>query len=399
MIAAFLNNVVPYHHARWNAYARLSGADCLLIETTNRDAFSVLEVDRNDTTAYRRMTLFPDTSAATLSRADLRRAVHRVLDTNKPKVVCLNGYSFSYNWAALNWCCDHRVPAIVCSESNAFDEPRQPWKEAVKRLFLRHCAAGLAGGAPQAAYLVKLGLPSWRVMTGYDVVDNDHFAQGAAAARTRAAEVRRQLCLPDNYFLACSRFGSKKNIPRLIEAYALYRERTSPGNRWDLVLIGEGEERPRIEQTIAQKGLAQTVHLAGARPYGELPAYYGLASGFILASTTEQWGLVVNEAMACGLPVLVSNRCGSAPDLVRDGVNGLTFDPVNVEEMAQKMAQLSSVPNAPADWGQRSREIIAGWSPTQFAEGLAKVVEIALSGAPPRPHWRDRTLLRILQYR
>jgi 1,2-diacylglycerol 3-alpha-glucosyltransferase len=59
----------------------------------------------------------------------------------------------------------------------------------------------------------------------------------------------------------------------------------------------------------------------------------GLASAFIQASTTEQWGLVVNEAMASGLPVLVSERCGCAPDLVKNGVNGYTFDPYDIKEI------------------------------------------------------------------
>src|SRR5262249_59830905 len=96
---------------------------------------------------------------------------------------------------------------------------------------------------------------------------------------------------------------------------------------WKLVLLGEGEQRAKLEGLRDALGLRNDVSMPGFKQYDELPAYYGLASAFVHTSTTEQWGLVVNEAMAAGLPVLVSERCGCGPDLVREGVNGFTFDP------------------------------------------------------------------------
>ena len=104
-----------------------------------------------------------------------------------------------------------------------------------------------------------------------------------------------------------------------------------------------------------------------------MPAYYGLASAFVHASTTEQWGLVVNEAMASGLPVLVSNRCGCAPDLVQEGVNGFTFDPYNVEQLAQLMLKISAFQTfSLSTFGAASRRIIADWGPERFASGLRR---------------------------
>ncbi len=81
---------------------------------------------------------------------------------------------------------------------------------------------------------------------------------------------------------------------------------------WDLVLLGDGPLKPTLLKLISSLGLESCVHLPGFKQYDELPVYLGLAETFIHASTTEQWGLVVNEAMASGLPVLVSNRCGCA---------------------------------------------------------------------------------------
>ena len=101
-------------------------------------------------------------------------------------------------------------------------------------------------------------------------------------------------------------------------------------------------KRAEVEEAISRLSVEGSVHLVGAQSYGDVPAYYALAGAFVHASTTEQWGLVVNEAMASGLPVLVSNRCGCAPDLVQEGVNGFTFDPCNVEELAQLMLKISA---------------------------------------------------------
>jgi hypothetical protein len=133
--------------------------------------------------------------------------------------------------------------------------------------------------------------------------------------------------------------------------------------------------------------------MPGFKQYDELPVYYGLAGAFIHASTVEQWGLVVNEAMASGLPVLVSNRCGCAADLVREGVNGFTFDPYNVEQLAQLMLKISAFSFPLSTFGASSREIIAAWGTFAFGEGLAEAVSSARKRPPIPARWLDRACL------
>lgn len=140
-----------------------------------------------------------------------------------------------------------------------------------------------------------------------------------------------------------------------------------------------------------------TVYLPGFKQYDELPSWYHRASAFVHVSTTEQWGLVVNEAMAAGLPVLVSKRCGCAPDLVQEGVNGFTFDPFDVEAMAQAMLQLASLPSQRREkMGQASGRIIADWGPERFGEGLRQAAAKALETGSPRATLVDRLLLTAL---
>jgi glycosyltransferase involved in cell wall biosynthesis len=103
--------------------------------------------------------------------------------------------------------------------------------------------------------------------------------------------------------------------------------------------------------------------------------------------------------MASGLPVLVSNRCGCASDLVQEGVNGFTFDPYNVEELARLMLKLSTLNSQLSTMGDASRRIIADWGPERFASGLQQAVEMALRVPRPRSTWFDRLLLKALALR
>ena len=200
--------------------------------------------------------------------------------------------------------------------------------------------------------MTQLGMPVERVFPGYDVVDNRYFEDKVAEVRSQKSEVRKKHGLPEKFFLASARFIEKKNLARLLRAYAEYRRQAEVVSRqvshkvstrhsasWSLVLLGDGPLKSDLCRLISDLRLENSVLLPGFKQYNELPVYYGLASAFVHASTTEQWGLVVNEAMASGLPVLVSDRCGCAADLVQEGRNGFTFDPCNVEQLAQLMSR------------------------------------------------------------
>jgi glycosyltransferase involved in cell wall biosynthesis len=377
---------------------------------TDQDAFKVLEFSA--AASYQRHTLFPRDGGEVLSQTALRRTTAAKLDALRPDLVCVSGWGFPASLAAVVWAARNRAPVVMLSDSNEFDEPRSLVKEIVKRRIVALCSTGLAGGTPQADYLAKLGLPRKHIWLGYDVVDNRYFAEKAAEFRSQRSEgsqvrsVNREppTGLPSSpFFLACARFGRKKNLPRLIEAYSRYRllaEQVESGSRkakiWDLVIAGDGELRSEIESSISRLDVGNAVHLVGAKPYAEMPLYYGLASAFIHPSTTEQWGLVVNEAMASGLPVLVSNRCGCAPDLVKEDVNGFTFDPFNCEQIAQLMLKTSAFNFPLSDFGAASAHIIADWDLERFASGLKAAGEKAMQIGCKRVSWLDRLLLRAL---
>jgi glycosyltransferase involved in cell wall biosynthesis len=134
----------------------------------------------------------------------------------------------------------------------------------------------------------------------------------------------------------------------------------------------------------------------GLVSYFDLPGIYGLAKAFVHASTTEQWGLVVNEAMASGLPVLVSERCGCVSELVEDGVNGFTFDPRKTEELAQKMLFIYRDRPLLQRMGQESIALIAQWSLERFAKHLHRAIKCAVECGPRKSGIISKALVQVL---
>jgi glycosyltransferase involved in cell wall biosynthesis len=387
-VAVLFSRIGPYHVARISSAARRFPT--IAVELTSVDRIYAW----NPVVAPEllRVTVFQDEADAP-PRSLLAQRVAQVLNGIQPRAVAIPGWSTPFALAALRWCGASCTPAILMSESQEGEGNRSWRAKTVKRRLVGLFSGALVGGAPHAAYLRQLGMADGRVFLGYDVVDNEHFARGAATARSGAADHRRLLGLPENYFLASSRFVEKKNLLRLLQAFARFRALT-PGSGWKLVLLGDGPLKPDILALAGKLSLGDDLLLPGFVQYDQLPAYYGLASAFAHASTVEQWGLVVNEAMAAGLPVLVSNRCGCSADLVRDGVNGFTFDPLDVETLAGLMAKVASSGDSRLRMGEASRRIVAEWPVDRFGEGLDQAIRV--TSAVRRPRLADAALLHML---
>jgi glycosyltransferase involved in cell wall biosynthesis len=137
--------------------------------------------------------------------------------------------------------------------------------------------------------------------------------------------------------------------------------------------------------------------MPGFKQYHELPAYYGLADAFVHASRVEPWGLVVNEAMAAGLPVVVSRQCGCASTLVQDGGNGFCESFDDADEIAMRLAQLDDEPALRSRMGARSREIVADWGPSRFAAGALEAAELAMARGVAPHDLAAQGLLAILR--
>lgn len=359
------------------------------------------------------LTSLPDAGVSGRSeRRKLEPHLSVALREAKPDAVAINGWGDFMSLESLRWCVRNGVPAIVMSESTAWDESRVAAREFLKRRVIRMYSAGLVGGAPQKEYLTQLGMPAVNVEIGYDAVDNNFFAAGAEKWRLVDGEGRQP------YFLASARFIAKKNLGCLIAAYAEYRRShqfsvSSDESRrapWALVLLGDGEMRGELLRQAGGLGLEVregapweadsgndgVLWLPGFCQIGELPRFYAGAGCFVHASMTEQWGLVVNEAMASGLPVIVSERCGCARDLVDNGVNGFCFDPERPQDLAKLMLKVAEEDFQRLAFGRASRRIIAEFGPERFASGLRAAADTSVRQGAHRASLLDLAVLDLL---
>jgi glycosyltransferase involved in cell wall biosynthesis len=386
IIAFLVQRIGPYHHARLCAWAAARPGAVKVIEFRPADAVYAWAVVKETGGYMRRQTH---------SREELCRA----LDELQPRVIVCVGYFDPEIHQAMTWALRKQVPLITCSDSTHYDGPRSWAKEAFKRRIVAAFDAALVAGCRAHDYLERLGLGGERQFQPWDVVDNGYFERGADLSRADELESRERLKLPPRYFLCVARFVLKKNLQRLVEAYARYAMQAGH-EAWSLVLSGTGPLETELRACVAAAGLEKQVHFPGFLQYPDLPACYSLAGTFVLPSVSDQWGLVVNEAMAAGLPVLVSARCGCAPDLVHEGKNGFTFDPENIEALAERLAQMAGLDQARrAAMGQRSREIIAAFSPGAFALGLEAAIACTLARKRTHKSWLTRMLVNLLAKR
>ena len=173
---------------------------------------------------FSRVTVFPTSDCNSRPGSEIVRRLTAVLDEIRPDALAIPSWGDRYALEALAWGVRTRTPNVVMTDSNQYDKSRKLLAEWAKRRIVSLFQAGIVASKDHRTYLEILGMPNERVFPGYDVVDNDHFARGAADAGSDAPRVRSALRLPQHYFLVSARFVEKKNLPRLLEAFAKYRE-------------------------------------------------------------------------------------------------------------------------------------------------------------------------------
>jgi glycosyltransferase involved in cell wall biosynthesis len=279
------------------------------------------------------------------------------------------------------------IKIFVRDEATALSAPRSPLKRALKAIFFRLLSGSVTGflsiGTANRDYYIANGIAAGRIFPVPYAVDNAFFADRAAQAEPGRTAFRARLGLETGraVILYASKFLPRKRADDLLHAYERLLE-TLPDNAVPpyLLFVGDGELRARVEAEAQAKGLGAVLFL-GFRNQTELAAFYDLCDVFVLPSIHEPWGLVVNEVMAAGRPVIVGDEVGCAADLVQPGRNGFTIRAGDVEALAQALYRIVTAdPDARRRMNATSREIIAGWSFAEDVAGLRQALRAALSG-------------------
>lgn len=234
----------------------------------------------------------------------------------------------------------------------------------------------LAIGSLNREYYLHYGVSGERIFSMPYSVDNNFFRESIRAARQGREQLRRELGLRSArpVILFASKFQEHKRAMDVLQAYARLSAdgRTEPDA--DLVFVGDGEERPHIERSARDLGW-RSIKVVGFKNQTELPRFYDLCDVFVLPSRFETWGLVVNEVMNAGKPVIVSDQVGCGPDLVTDGGNGYVFPVGDVGSLAGRMRRLIDDPQLRRRMGRASLARVAGWSFAADLEGLREALD------------------------
>lgn len=360
----------PYHLARIRALVSTYPGKVDLIQLATQESQRQWVVDNHSV----KVTTIAEGVLEAYAARNLIKGLLEHLTQTRPSVLVVAGYSQPAMRAAIKWSSRNRIPVILLSDSQGCDRPRNPLTETLKGQWIRrHCDAAFVAGGSAAQYLENLSFPKHRVWRGYDVIDNRYFSRAAHIIQQNKTHEREALGLPERFFLYVGRFSREKNLLRLIEAFSLYQS-TYTSEPWTLVLVGSGEQELILKDKARKLGL-KNIAWPGFKQIDELPAYYSLASALILPSTSEPWGLVINEAMACGLPILASTQCGAIFDLVFPGINGAVFNPWDSSSISQVMASFSqNSVDRQAAMGRASQRIIRNFTPESWATALTDCI-------------------------
>ena len=297
----------------------------------------------------------------------------RALRKFDPAVVVSLGYTYFETFIGLFYAKLYHKKFVLWSGSTLQSgTSRNALINFVKKFLFHNCDAFLAYGSAAAECLISHGVPWDKVVVGCNTVDVMQFS----TARLETSEQEKNNfkavhgLLPYN-ILYSGQLLPRKNLSVLLKAFGALNR-----SDWGLIIVGDGPMKEAHMDYCSSQNITN-VFFKGHQDLEQLTKYYIASDIFVLPSTNEVWGLVVNEAMACGLPVLCSRSAGVAQDLVLDQINGYLFDPSNVVELKEKLLLLVDDPDRCRLMGESSMRIISKYTPQKYASDLIKAIELA----------------------
>jgi glycosyltransferase involved in cell wall biosynthesis len=296
---------------------------------------------------------------------------------SRPDLVIVNGWTRRRYLSTTRAARRLGVPTALRIDRVLF--PGEPPPGAVRRLLVgtllaRRFDLFLTTGSLGTAFLAGTGVDARRIGRFPYAVDHEEFARRALGARRDRAQRREAwgAAPGDRIVLALAKFSEREAPWDLLAAAS----RPAPVPiRW--VLAGDGPERARFVSELARRGLDQVV-LPGYVPYPELPSVYAAADLFVHPAREERWGVSIAEALACGLPVVASDRVGAAHDLIERGGNGDLYRAGEAEELSAVLVRALALPAERVRALSRSR--LAAWGLEATWRGLVAAAERVAEG-------------------
>ncbi|MFZ3214337.1 MAG: glycosyltransferase family 4 protein [Terriglobales bacterium] len=300
----------------------------------------------------------------------------QILARENLDAVLVNGWYYRAAWQAIFACWRMRIPVMARGDSQ-LASPRgalkRPLKYPVYRCFIPRFDAWLAAGTRSRDYFLHYGAHPQRVFHVPHAIQDDLFQRAAEQAEPRRRRLRQQWGLEDQQtvFVFAGKFIEKKRPMDFLQAIEAAAKQPSAIAG---LMVGDGPLRAACEQFVCERQLP--VRFAGFLNQSRMVDAYVAADCLVLPSDArETWGLVVNEAMSCARPAIVSDAVGCAPDLVRDGRSGAIFPLGDVEALSKILAALAGSPERLHLMGERARASLRPYSDAAAVQGVVDAVE------------------------
>ncbi|WP_420149232.1 glycosyltransferase family 4 protein [Spirosoma sp.] len=377
--------ILIVHNLLWSHYkSSVFQAIQQLVDPQANVQFKVIQIARNErsraglevitdekTPTYQYdYTLLFDRFWEEITVKERSKALFHHVRKFRPDVITLTGYYDPAQIMLLLWAKMTGIRVIMQNESTAADHQRGNWKEALKRSIFRLCDGFFCFGNQSADYLIQLGVRPEKILLRKNAVDNNAIRAGYEQALINREQQQQALGLRPNNFVFVGRLIAFKNLSMLLTAFAEAQKQSAQAAGWGLILLGDGPEHDQLSHQIKALNLTVSVRLIPGRPWYQVPEVLAMSNALVLPSRSEPWGLVVNEAMACGMPVLVSDRCGCVPDLVQDGKNGFIFSPDQPDQLTQLLLRFINEQVNVSEMSRWAQKLIAPYAPEVVAQEM-----------------------------
>lgn len=270
------------------------------------------------------------------------------------------------------------IKILFRTDTNQVLEKRKKgFKKLLKNIFLPRLYslfdAFLYIGERNRQFYESMGVSKEKLFFSPFSVDNKFFTNASNRARCNVDLLKENLSMPSDMpvILFVSKFIASKRPADLLEAYKILYQK---GIKAALLMIGDGPESKDLERCVIQNHLPN-VHFLGFKNQSELPSYYAAADVFVLPAQNEQWGLVINEAMCAGVPVIATSEVGAADDLIRNGVTGFIYEKGDVQALAAFLERILTDKELQMQMNGHCLKRIDGWSHSNTIAGFRQALQ------------------------
>jgi len=356
-----------------NAFLNSSGHQLYIIEIAGAGSpYAFAQRHRCDRISSW-ICLFPDKSMEDISPTNARKSITQTLDQLNPDIVFAGAIAYPSGAAAVQYCRVHKIPLVIFDNARLLDVPRNRLINFIKRCIYKNVDAVLIPAPSHIPDFEFWGFFQRQMYMGLNVVDNAYWKR-LSLNQQMEQDVQKKFALPEKYILGVGRQIAKKNWLSALKAYSLIE------SKFSLILVGNGPERPVLEEFIKQSGLYDKIQILEFQPPEILAILYKKAIATILPSYAgETWGLTINEAMACGSPVIVSTQCGCCETLCKDGVTGfqVTTEPDSIANAFLRLSALS--PEHHKTMRRNAEALVANWGVEKFSQSVLQAAETLTS--------------------